>query len=370
MSGWPILDVAIGLSFVYLLLSTICTALTEGITTQLRSRSKYLERGIEALLGSAGKEAFFAHPLIASFTSTTGDSPPRKMMRKFMSGFASKKSWARADLRPSYLPGDKFALVAREIAEKTHDGRLVHQNVADNVNAILRGVATEAEKNKALQVWYDQVMERVGGWYKRYTQVWVRILAVVAVVVLNADTIHITNVLWSDPTVRQVAVEQAKARLKQPPPEPVSVEYTDADETLPDETPEEVGTAGDSSDKHLGVTEEQWQLLNQLMSWDEDRKALRKAVEALQTSNAAAKFAAEEAAKKAGQPAPTTEGKSAWGVYWSWVWYVLRGHWLGWFLSMVAVSLGAPFWYGALNNLVNIRNAGAPAKKKEEKATA
>ena len=349
MSGWPILDVAIGLSFVYLLLSTICTALTEGITTQNRSRSKFLERGIESLLGKAAKEDFFAHPVIRSFVSTTGDSPPRKMMRKMMGASRSeKKTWARADKLPSYLPGDKFALVAREIAEKKgDDGKLLHQDLTNAVNAVLRGAVTEAEKNKALQVWYDQVMERVGGWYKRHAQTWVRILAVVVVVVLNADTIHITNVLWSDPTVRQLAVEQAKARLKQPPPEPVSVEYTDADETLPDEAPGEIGTPGDSSDKHLGVTEEQWQLLNQLMSWDEDKKALK----ALQASNA---------------------GASAWGINWSWLGGVLRRHGLGWFLSMVAVSLGAPFWYGALNRLVNIRNAGAPGKKeeKEEKATA
>lgn len=345
MSGWPILDVAIGLSFVYLLLSTICTALTEGITTQNRSRSKFLEKGLEALLGKAATEDFLAHVVIGSFSIHTGDSPPRRLIRKIMSGVVGEKKWARADLIPSYLPADKFALVAREIAEKRDKGgNLLYPDLSTTIEDVLKGVATEAEKNKALQLWYDQVMERVGGWYKRHTQTWVRVLAVVVVLVLNADTIHITDVLWNDPTVRQVAVEQSKARLKEPPPEPVSVEYTDSDETLPDETPEEVGTTGDSSDKHLGVTEEQWQLLNQLMSWDEDKKALK----ALQASNA---------------------GASAWGVYWNWLWGVLRQHGLGWFLSMVAVSLGAPFWYGALNRLVSIRNAGAPAKK-EEKATA
>jgi hypothetical protein len=31
---------------------------------------------------------------------------------------------------------------------------------------------------------------------------------------------------------------------------------------------------------------------------------------------------------------------------------------LGWLLTMVAVSLGAPFWFDILNKLVNIRNAG------------
>ena len=31
---------------------------------------------------------------------------------------------------------------------------------------------------------------------------------------------------------------------------------------------------------------------------------------------------------------------------------------LGWTLTMIAVSLGAPFWFDILNKLVNIRNAG------------
>jgi hypothetical protein len=41
-------------------------------------------------------------------------------------------------------------------------------------------------------------------------------------------------------------------------------------------------------------------------------------------------------------------------------WYL---HFLGWFLSAVAISLGAPFWFDQLNKLMNIRNAGKkPAK--------
>jgi branched-subunit amino acid permease len=63
MSGWPILDVAIGLAFVYLLLSTICSSLAEGIESQLRSRAKYLERGITTIFGDSGEavQHFFVH---------------------------------------------------------------------------------------------------------------------------------------------------------------------------------------------------------------------------------------------------------------------------------------------------------------------
>jgi hypothetical protein len=39
---------------------------------------------------------------------------------------------------------------------------------------------------------------------------------------------------------------------------------------------------------------------------------------------------------------------------------------LGWFLTIVAVSLGAPFWFDLLNKFINIRNAGNKPKTSEE----
>jgi len=352
MSGWPILDVAIGLCFVYLLLSTVCTALTEGITTQFRSRSKYLERGIEALLGTAAgaTEEFFSHPLIATFSNREGDSVTRRAYRAIAGKFKAVKTTVRADQRPSYLPGDKFAIVVREMVNrKGAEGQALYPELTKAVNTVLHGVERDGDEIKALHEWYDQVMERVAGWYKRHAQVWVRIFAVAVVVALNADTVHITNVLWIDPTVRQEAVEQAKARLRQPPPETASIGYTDSDETLPDEPPEQIGTTGDSSDKHYGLTSEQWQLIQKLMSWSEDTDRLQQNLDTLRAANS--------------QRQATQPQASEFPVYRAWVGDVLRRHGIGWFLSMVAVSLGAPFWYSALNRLVNIRNAGsAPAK--------
>ncbi len=35
---------------------------------------------------------------------------------------------------------------------------------------------------------------------------------------------------------------------------------------------------------------------------------------------------------------------------------------LGWFITLVAVSLGAPFWFDLLNKVVNLRNTGTKPK--------
>ena len=88
MFGFPILEVAIGLSFIYLLLSLICTTVNETIATLTRRRSKVLEKAITNIIGDPKlKNELYSHPVIKSLSE--GGKPP------------------------SYIPAPKFA-VARE----------------------------------------------------------------------------------------------------------------------------------------------------------------------------------------------------------------------------------------------------------------
>ena len=50
--GSPILDIAIGLSFVFFLLSLIASAVNEGIAGVLNLRGKTLEQGLSGMLGN------------------------------------------------------------------------------------------------------------------------------------------------------------------------------------------------------------------------------------------------------------------------------------------------------------------------------
>jgi hypothetical protein len=52
-------------------------------------------------------------------------------------------------------------------------------------------------------------MDRVSGWYKRYTQYWLLVLAGLCAVGCNVDSIHILQVLSTDPRVSQSLVNQA-----------------------------------------------------------------------------------------------------------------------------------------------------------------
>src|SRR5262245_3634400 len=87
MTGIAILDVALGLVFVYLLLGLLCTAVTEWIAQSTRLRAKTLRAGIEALLADAKfrrvTQELYKHPLLAGLT--------------------------QGEREPSYLPGPLFA---------------------------------------------------------------------------------------------------------------------------------------------------------------------------------------------------------------------------------------------------------------------
>ena len=92
MFGSYILDVAIGLVFVYMLLSLLCSTINEQVITRILSlRAKTLEDGIKNMLadpqGDLTKQVY-ENPLIKGLSQNALSEKPRK---------------------PSYIPSDLFA---------------------------------------------------------------------------------------------------------------------------------------------------------------------------------------------------------------------------------------------------------------------
>lgn len=100
MFGSSILEVAIGVIFVYLLLSLICTAINEFISTLINKRGKYLFEGIQNLLNDPTftglAQRVYNHGLIDSTSKLAKD--PNKPVRK-----------------PSYIASKTFALSLLDI---------------------------------------------------------------------------------------------------------------------------------------------------------------------------------------------------------------------------------------------------------------
>lgn len=302
-----VLDVIIGLVFVYLLLAIMCTAANEFISGLLKSRPKMLRKALTQLLDGQGTSSdksagafvqdFYKHPLITGMMR--GNKHPAYLSARTFSTVVTGVIAAGNDVAPT-IQGLKAGL------DSLPDG-----DVKKVLLALFQRSGNDLESAyKAIEEWFNDSMDRVTGWYKRNSQIWVVCIAIVITVLSNADTIQITKRLWKDPLLRNKVVAEAQNRTKKPPP---TVEYPDKD----DPTDPKV-TEGNT------VSPQEEELLKGLLGWQE--KA----------------FSAAD----------------------------IPGHLLGWLLTILAVSLGAPFWFDMLNKLINIRSAGkSPAEgaKKPEK---
>ena len=220
MTSFPLLDLAIGLSFVYLIVSLICTSANEALAGLLRSRAKFLDEGIKRLLNDdALKKSIYGHQLIRGLSRN-----PDKIC-------------------PSYIPARNFALALMDTLtgdEDTKDPEALRAAVENHKNESLQkalravlddsspGLTTPQQK---IEAWFNDGMDRVSGWYKRHSQVRVAVIAILVVVIANADSFKIVRMLWVNPSLRNAFVTAAEERLKKGRPDEnlPMVQYPDPD---------------------------------------------------------------------------------------------------------------------------------------------
>ena len=208
MFGSTILDVAIGIVFIYLLVSLVISAINELIAALLKSRAKNLSKGIQVLVQDPSQNGWTArlyeHPLIASLSAPNS--------------------------KPSYIPSRTFALALLDlIAPATTDGT---RTVADlktglaklpgplqrTLTTLLEEAQHDAERlKKQIEIWFNNGMDRASGWYKRKTQ-WIQFfLGLTLVILLNIDSVHIGRALFAvNSPMRASLVESAKSFVAQP----------------------------------------------------------------------------------------------------------------------------------------------------------
>src|SRR5579863_2166170 len=150
MFSMPVLDVAIGLSFIFLLLALMCTTLTEFLSGARKTRAKFLQKGIDRLLaGSAELDGQLkSHPLIRSLASKEGAFP-------------------------SYIPAAAFATALLDILSGTEpltNMTAVRATQAGSVQfqttikALVDVSPNAAALQKNVEEWFNSGMDRVSGW--------------------------------------------------------------------------------------------------------------------------------------------------------------------------------------------------------------
>jgi hypothetical protein len=321
LTGNTALDVALGLAFVFLLFSVLCSAVQELIAGILDLRSATLEKGLRNLLDDPGGKTGGApaKPLpdppggsqaVGGQTTEPLEAEPLsdQLLGHGLVRTLYKDShvlFRRKRRGPSYIPAPVFArslldLVAPDstaadpltAVRKAIGETNLPPATKNALLALVKDAGNDRDKLRAaIEQWFDATMDRVSGWYKRKAQIIICVLSAVVTIGLNVNTISIADRLIHDDTLRAAVAAQA------------------------------VATSAKSGDSLATTAKniEDVQRLGLPLGWNKrpDDPA---------------------GADLSGRPARTL---------------------IGWLLTFLALSLGAPFWFDALSKLGALRNAGA-----------
>ncbi|MCC6724278.1 MAG: hypothetical protein IT258_07170 [Saprospiraceae bacterium] len=295
------LEVIIGMIFTFMLLSLLGTTFNELVSAWRGWRGFYLEEALKRLLEFDDKpdvfKKFMKNPLF------------RQMMQH--------KVIFRKSQAPAYLSSSNFASILTNVLKKK-------EKAVNTVEDIIQGVPEGSQLREVLeqfkeeghttveafkgrmQSWFDDVMGQSSGWYKRHLQFVTFFVGLGIAIILNADSFQIYSHLTTNAANRQKLSALAKS-------------FAVDNETLPSLTTPPTAPLSGAEIKQ-GVKE----FVN--------TPEFRTASNILGLGWSRSDFYAS----------PTT--------------WLLRL--LGWFITALAVSLGAPFWFDVLKKIITIQSTG------------
>lgn len=192
----PSLDVLVALITIYIVLALTVSASTEIISRVARLRSIGLKSGIKSILqdpkakslADDATENFWNSGIIKS--ATDGDSSPNSL---------DALTFATATLSTiaQDLPRD-IGQTKELISNSTLNPHLKEVLLGLSDRAMHRGTSLHDE----LAQHFDATMEKIGRWYRHWTQVISLILAVIFTVYLNANTLDLLHQLTAHPEAR------------------------------------------------------------------------------------------------------------------------------------------------------------------------
>jgi len=348
MLNSDIIDVAIGMCLIFLMASLICTGIQEGLEVFLKKRASDLKRGILQLLHAGGDseivQKFYEHPMI--FSLFDGDYDPKK-----------------SGNLPSYIPSGNFAsalidIVARHTPQSADVATIERARTLIPTIEQVRAAAQDLPSvrlrqavlvaidqaqgdmemlKKNLESYFDAAMDRVSGWYKRRTQWVLFVIGVVMAVTLNVDAIHIAARLTQDKSLRQVVVAQAQKLV------PVADADAGAEASAKAKSVQDLQklSYNEIENRLSGIgLPIGWNLNTEIPNWWSDPRA-----------------------------APQCNSDGDGNCHSRFGDLMIPFMILGWFITALAVMLGAPFWFDALNKLMVIRSTVKPSEKSAPEAS-
>ena len=348
------LDVAIALVVMYLTLSLLCTTINEFIATKLKLRAKALAGALEQLLDHAPlRTAFYRHGLIMSTRRATATGPQttwngvkamaHAVWTTMVTGARAERAQAvgaealTAAGHPSYIAGRSVALALIGSLDPAKPmpalddvraavAKLPKSAIRDTLEACLTEAGNDLDRFRAsVATWYDDAMERLSGAYKRQLK-WISMLVgLLVAVIFNADSVGVAATLWQDQALRASMVAVATKMAES--------------STVASGVPADLKGALEKAEGDLRGLPIGWKC-PRLERAREEKASLGERLAAYWPC--------------ARDAAPTLRPTTI----------------LGWIMTAVALSLGAPFWFDLLQKFMNVRGAGARPRREDEKASA
>ena len=324
------IDVLIGLTVVLLALSMAVTVVTQTLTTIVNSRGRHLRRGLVDLLQQLDPQItetvsktvatkILTHPLVSGSNTPIeavqrlvggprlGNVVHREEFTKLLMGLAcdggtdqlgdSVKQSLKSALQKNGIDDPEQALKnIRQLALQLERSQPELSSVARQNLAILH--AAESDLVAKINNWFDQTMDRTSQRFTASTRGITFVGAFLVAFALQVDTPAIVNRLSADETLRQQFVDEAKTLYGQPALSPAS------EQQLSDEQ------------KLAGA-----------------QQLSRKYTTLFSTTGLIS--------------LPTSEG---------WTEGFTSNSMLGMLLTALLLSLGAPFWYNVLGQLLRLRS--------------
>jgi hypothetical protein len=208
-------DVGIGLMLMYLLLSLLVTAINELIAQFGSIRARHLQSALRRML---------------NLKANPEDSEDLKLFEAVrnsptlqIAGAIAKTRWSGANTLPSYINRQTFVAALREALSRLQNpGRAKDANLPEiaELGALLDTLPENSQVKSALKAavggaladaqdiekrigdWFDDMMGRATGAYKRWMNVFSLVLGLVLAVAFNCDTIHFADSVAKSPALR------------------------------------------------------------------------------------------------------------------------------------------------------------------------
>lgn len=387
-----VLDVIISLVFIYLLYSLLATLLGEIISTRLHIRARVLWFSINRMLQDEDtgdlplwkrigtpriKDGIWTFlkkillwilyllgcvlvsPVWLIVSTIRYDKQHEgSIAQRFYEDPAIKYLSKKGKLEePSYISADMFSTTLINLLRKKRSAPTVMQEVRIGLDFFRFGPKAETKKQflqlienaagdvnefkKSIEAWYNETQDRATGWYKTRMQLILLVIGLVIAVGFNVDSVGIAKTLMNNHDLAQKVAAMATDSSSMASMKEYIVRYEARQAKAKPDT-----TIKDSAAKAVAISQ-----LDSAKTYEE-YKDLR---------------AQYDSAKKINKILGI-------GPFWE-SWH--KGNAkdrcmlvLGWFLTALALSLGAPFWFDLLNKLMALRGSGknsdAEKAKKEE----